>query len=312
MRFAACILTMALVIGFAGWKLCFPGNQSLTATPALESQWTLEVYNLDDDEVVRFIPPLYPLQRATSWWPGGQLSGQTMHLVRSDGYVNAMQWTGKTGTVRSAFAHCVDIPAAELRVQPKAGSVVVDGDWIVREQTSKERRMQALGQLLDSATGGKIEVKSNSIPSYCVVVQGRWNSPERNGEEPKPLRFGQKAPQDASTVVRSGSPQDFLRILEQNCRCRFIDETVDARKIEQEITSWWPISPGFGEQKVDPPATISWMDDVPPGVWDAFERRNIFRTLESQTSLQFIETRRAIPIWNVQERSASTQPMKAQ
>jgi hypothetical protein len=84
--------------------------------------------------------------------------------------------------------------------------------------------------------------------------------------------------------VNQGEPKDFLQILEQNCRCRFFDETVN------------------------PPQIVSWRDDIPGGAWDAYQRRRIFRTLEAQTSLQFTETRRPIPIWNVRERSTATQP----
>jgi hypothetical protein len=304
MKFAAFILVMAIAIALAGWKLCFPGNQS-AGTPMLESHWDLQVYNLDDDEVIRLIAPPYPPQRATRWAPVGQFSGQVMHLVRSDGYVNAMRSTSRTGTVRSALALCVDLPQAELRVEPHAGSVVVDGDWIVREQAPDDRRMQGLTQIIGSATQGKIEVTANSIYAYCVVVQGSWNVTKKDGEERKPLRFDENAAQYA---LSSGAPQDFLRILEHHCRCRFIDETVDSPKVVQEFEPSWPISETFGDKTVDDktfaaPKTITWVDNVPPGFWDAFKRRDIFRTLESQSSLRFTETRRPIPIWSVRERA---------
>ena len=283
MRAAIAIVAAILAIAIVAWKLCLIVKP--TAIPALPKQWHDQVYGLDDDEVIRLIAPPFPLQRASGFLPAGQFTGQTMHLVRTDGQVQPIGWTSKTGTVRSALAHCVNIPQAELRVQPHAGSVVVDGDWIVREQIRDERRMQALALILDSATARKIQVTENAIYAYCVVVQGNWNPPGKTGDPPEPLRFDPRAPEAAPEVMR-GAPKDFLRFLEQNFRCRFFDETVDPLQI------------------------VSWLNDMPAGLLGSFERRAIFRTLESQTSLQFIETRRPIQIWNVRERPSTTQPTK--
>lgn len=279
MRQAILIIAALLVIGMVAWKLCFPRAGTPLAIPALPKQWHDQVYGLDDDEVIRFIAPPFPLQRATGLLAVGQLTGQTLHLVRPNGRVDPAHWTSRMGTVRSALAHCVDISNAELRVEGHAGGVVVDGDWIVRAQTPDQRRMQALALILQSATERKIEITWNPIYAYCVVVQGSWNRPENGPDEPKTLRFAQIVTKDTPGVIQ-GPPEDFLRILEENCRCRFINETGDR------------------------PNTVSWLDDAPSGFWDAVERRSIFRTLESQTSLRFTESRRPISIWTVRERPA--------
>jgi hypothetical protein len=143
--------------------------------------------------------------------------------------------------------------------------------------------MLALAQILQSATQGKIEIVWNPIYAYCVTVQGSWNRPQEGPEEPKPLRFASTVTHDTPAVVQ-GPPQDFLRLLQRNCGCRFFDETV-----------WRP-------------KTISWLDDMPGGVWNAPERKSILRTLESQTSLRFTESRRTIAIWRVRERTAADHP----
>ena len=284
MKWLTTIFAAAFLLAILAWWLCFSPAAVSATVPNLTKQWHDQVYGLDDDEVVRLIVRPLPLQRATGLLLPGQITGQIMHLVRANGQVQPMSWTSKTGTVASALAHCVDIPHVELQVQPRAASVVVDGDWVVREQTPDRRRMQALAQILDSVTGRKIEVSMNSIYVYCVVVYGNWNRSEKTSGEPEPLCFYPTESKEGRRVTQ-GEPKDFLRILEDNCRCRFFDETVK-------------------------PPKISWVDDIPGDVWDASKRRSIFRALESQTSLQFTETRRPIPIWNVRERSPATQPMK--
>src|SRR5207237_9043051 len=101
-----------------------------------------------------------------------------------------------------------------------------------------------------------IYVINNSIVYYCVVVHGNWNPAEITRCDPEPLCFYPSESKEGLRVTR-GEPKDFLRILEDNCRCRFFDETVNSPQ-------------------------ISWVDDSPGDVWDASKRRSIFLALESQ------------------------------
>jgi hypothetical protein len=145
--------------------------------------------------------------------------------------------------------------------------------------------MEALAKIFGVATGGRIEVTANWVAVYCVVVKGSWDRTVTTTDAVQPLRFTSTIPESPPPVMQ-GAPKDFIRILEQSCRCRFFDETVAPSK---KILRW---------------------DDIPGGAWASYQRRTIFRALESQTSLQFIETRRPVAIWNVAERPSATQPVK--
>ena len=274
------IILAALLLGIITWRLCY-SPAAVSAVPNLPIQWWDQVYGLEDDEVIRLVVPPFSPQRATAI---GSLVGQATYEVAASGKISAIAWTSKTGDIRSALAHCVEIPNSELRVTARAANVVVDGDWVVREQAPHHRRMEALAKIFGVATGGRIEVTANWVAVYCVVVKGSWDRAGKTTDATQPLRFTATIPK-GSPPVAQGAPKDFIRVLEESCRCRFFDETVAPSKM------------------------IMWWDDVPGGAWDGNQRRAIFRTLESQTSLQFIETRRPVAMWNVAERPSATQPV---
>ncbi len=142
-----------------------------------------------------------------------------------------------------------------------------------------QRRVQAMNSILCSATGKPIEMVKDPIDCYVVVVTGRWTLDGEAHKPFEPLHFADHPQGDVSGFEpQNGSPEDFLRVLETSCRCKFVDETTNPR-----------------------PNSVSWIQDNLPPVWDAFERQGIFHVLESQSSLKFKETRRQILIWHVRE-----------
>src|SRR5688500_8076421 len=74
-----------LVIALLTWRLCFP-----TAGPALARQWHPQGQGLDDDDVIRLVPPPFSPQRRTDLaGPGRTLPprivGQMAYHVKSTG-----------------------------------------------------------------------------------------------------------------------------------------------------------------------------------------------------------------------------------
>src|SRR2546423_10662694 len=60
-RNLAMIGTCVLIVGILAWKLCLVSTPA--AAPALSKQWHEQIYSLDDDETIRFIPPPYTPER---------------------------------------------------------------------------------------------------------------------------------------------------------------------------------------------------------------------------------------------------------
>src|SRR5213075_114886 len=67
MKFLLTTLLAAALIGLLAWKLCFPGGGPPNPLPILESHWDDQLYRLDDDEDLRFIPPPFLVRRASEF-----------------------------------------------------------------------------------------------------------------------------------------------------------------------------------------------------------------------------------------------------
>src|SRR6185436_18599475 len=59
-----------LLAGILAWKLCHLKRSP--AIPALAKQWHEQLYSLDEDETVRFVPPPYTPERTSLPWAKAQ------------------------------------------------------------------------------------------------------------------------------------------------------------------------------------------------------------------------------------------------
>src|SRR5258706_13660244 len=172
------ILAAAAVIGILAWKLCFPAHRP-TAAPALLAQWEEAVYSLDEDEEIRFIPPPFSPQRPTRHsYPASLkkqgLTWQQLMLRVSNGRILFSSASSGKGSVYSAFSWCCYFwRPPDLELPHELGRLPAEGDWIVRQEATLERRMKALESILSEITGRKLAIENPLVERDVVIVRGK-------------------------------------------------------------------------------------------------------------------------------------------
>jgi drug/metabolite transporter superfamily protein YnfA len=303
MRRSWLVIAGVVVLAVLAWLLCFA--QKPTGPAALGKKWHEQVYSLDEDEVLRLIPPPYSPQRAVDFGRGrgpptalGEMvyqlqQGGTRVTQRSYGggyLVNAVQWVMFLSRPRVEYVK-------DLMLVPYAG------DWIVRTDAPLERRAEALQSILRQAMGRQISIERRMEDREVIVASGKWElrqDPELArlikeralGEFPFATTHLYTTALSPTPGVRwddvkTGDLPEFLRVLEQGTMWRFEDEVTEPR-------------PRFVTWRRDPE-----LRRTPTGQWNPAE---LLANVERQTSLKFNKTRRTVPVWFVLEESAPTRP----
>jgi len=284
-----------LLIGFAAWKLCYLPAGSSRARPELAKQWNLQMYWLDDDEVARLLPAPYPPQRmAEMRGVSGASSGQLSLSVGPDHPMHPLIFmppgrvSAQTGTVGSATGWCVGISRVDRDIPQHLHDVVVDGDWVLRENVLLERRMKAVESILGAATGKQIMIEYKAVEREVIVARGDWHFHPMEGLAPAQQNSVQIYTDTLDARPEMPWKTKFAGLLDR------LSNAADL-KVINEVS--------------DAPQTVTWTISRSAAV--AFESRaalvKVLANLQKQTSLEFSVTRRTIPVWMVRER-ATTQP----
>jgi hypothetical protein len=268
----------ALAVGSAAWKLCFPGPIPPSAIPSFLNQWEDRVYSLDPDEDVRFIPSPFSPQRPSRYVMPGLKWQQLMFRVSGDRILFSGASSGK-GTVHSAFSWCTYLSQApDLELPENLAALPADGDWIVRQEATLQRRMKALESILSAVTGRKLSIERPLVERDVVVAQGKWDLQPTSDAIVAifyvPIRDMQRG--------GMGTLADSFHSLGQMLRRKVIDETDEPRPNEV----YWTSRNTMLFRQSD-----AWRADV-------------LASLEKQTSLKFVQTRRVIPVWIVSEKGS--------
>src|SRR5437764_280915 len=143
MRRGLLVMAGVVLVALLVWLVCFAPKPRGPAM--LGKRWHEQVYGLNDDEVLRLIPPPFDAQRmqimARGYYknpmPGvmGQLSFYTdrgpmqpFGVLSTIGTLDkAVQWT--------TIGH-------QCQVEETLAKLTVDGDWFVREERPVERRIE--------------------------------------------------------------------------------------------------------------------------------------------------------------------------
>jgi len=303
MRLVLLSIPAVLLIGFAAWKLCFLPAGSPRKLPDLVMQWSEQLYLLDDDEVERFLPPPYTpqrlkeKQRLIASFPGG--STQLAFLISPQYPIHPLRRmppyhaSSETGTIASAFGWCHNLPYTRRDLPQQLAGVVVDGDWVVRQGVPMERRMKAVESILRTTTGREIVIEQKRVERDVIIVKGEWNFPELDG-----IASGQRKALQLFTDKLDPSPARTWNSTFPS----FLDylEAVADRIVTNEVAT--------------PPATnidsainasARWISPTEKQLADLLEN------LGKQTSLEFVRTKRMIPIWFIRDKSANNTPAES-
>jgi hypothetical protein len=276
------------LIAVLAWRLCFPADVTM-AIPALSAQWDEAVYSLDADETLRFVPPPFTPQRSAQFMASAFLGARrpemrVMFRVIGDKIAYTAPVTG-TGTVDSAFRWCTHLyRSAQLEFSRELGQMPADGDWIVRDEAPPQRRLKALESILSRITGRKLAIERLAVERDVIIVRGKWDF--HPGGDLKAMAF--YLPEGDSRRSGWGTLADSFMSLERDLHRRIIDET-------EEPHPAWVYWSGRGFSN--------------PGGQHESWRNEALAAIEKQTSLKFEQTRRVIPVWIVNDRSANTQPV---
>ena len=185
MRAAGTIAIAVIVLVVLAWKLCFVTTP--TAAPALSKQWHEQVYGLDEDEVLRFIPPPYSPARMKAFargWAGAPPKKETGQLVYHELRTRTQHWgmSSAAGDVKSALEYTSRLAVAQLDIAPEVRKLPADGDWILRIGISTfdtgdqpvERRMTALQSILSAVTRRNLLIQKRTVEKDVIIASGRW------------------------------------------------------------------------------------------------------------------------------------------
>jgi hypothetical protein len=286
MKWLLAILGVGVVIGILTWRLCFATHPP-TAAPALLTQWEETIYSLDPDEAIRFVPPPFTPQRSmqfiASAFPGAQRPQmRVMFRVIGGKVAYTAAYTGK-GTFDSAFRCCTHLfGSPRLEYPQELGQLSADGDWIVRDEAPLDRRMKALESILSAVTSRQIAIERLPVQRDVIIARGKWDF--HPDDDPKAVNF--YIPNADPRRDGGGTLADSFASLEKQLRRRIIDET-----------------------EAPHPARVYWTGRTffNAGGQHESSRNEGLASIEKQTSLKFIQTRRVIPVWIVSEKKAERQ-----
>jgi hypothetical protein len=297
-------LLLAVVVGVAwlSWKLL--DVQTPPLPPKMASDWHNQVYGLDADEVVRFVPPPYSPQRIMDFgrgWAGAPPKNQLGQLGYHVTPTRTIHWgmSSGTGNLASAIVWCTGLTQADLDLPKDLGYVAADGDWITRIDSPIDRRMQALESTLSLITGKHLLFEKRPVESNVIVARGTYAFHEDESYSDADIKTGrQKArlgivhlyTRPLSPIFGggggTGSMAEFLKRIEETCHRKVIDEVSEPR-----------------------PASIEWSNNHSQYLAAEKEAKldELLAVVKKQTSLQFSKEKRPVPVWFIRERSATTQ-----
>jgi hypothetical protein len=289
---AGIIAVILLALALLTWKLCFV--QKPTAAPALSNQWHAEVYGLDPDEVVRFIPPPYSPQRMKDFargWAGAPPKNELGQLAYHVLPTRTQQWgmSSARGTLLSALDFCNKMTLGDLEIPHELRKLPADGDWIIRIDAPMVQRMKAFESIISSITARNIVIEQKSAERNVIVARGRWQFHQVSGARSMNSAihfYTDILDSQQGAGGGSGNLTQVFHRLEDIAHRKVIDEVTDRPTKDIE----WANNNSGHKASQNEAALAQLLDN-----------------LSKQTSLEFVRTKRMIPIWFVHEKAATTQ-----
>src|SRR2546423_13561933 len=146
-------LLLAAITGLTliTWKFCF--LPAPTTFPALSTHWHRQLYGLDADEDIRFVPPPYSPHRMKDVgrsWAGAPPQNDLGQLTYHTTIPCTLHWgmSSASGTVFSAIEYGTNFTLGDVDIPKDLREVPADGDVIVRIDAPVDRRMKALESIL--------------------------------------------------------------------------------------------------------------------------------------------------------------------
>lgn len=136
------------------------------------------VYQLRDDEVVKLVAPPFIPERATYYRyevtknPSASLAPVGQFMFWWVGRLQRWSLSSGKGTVSSAVADCGGLERYEVQIDGGLAFRPLEGDWIVRKDAPREKRLTALQDILRRRLGRDIQIERRKAEREVIVVTG--------------------------------------------------------------------------------------------------------------------------------------------
>ena len=267
-----------------------PAPPSLVPIAASNSSHTASVYQLDNQEVIKRIPPPYPPERVQlslrhaygNKLPDVDLSrhGTTVFNWVEPAKLQYWSFTQGVSNVGSILA-LADIHRYQLEIPGELRSQTLPGDWIVRKSATADERLRAVQALLLQLPR-PIRLQKRKVERDAIIVRGIFEfHPIAGMNPPRAIQFGAGDLLHPKVELLgvgggSGTLKDLFERLADQTNHYVFDETLDGDRRVQ-----W-------RNRLD--GTVN-EEDHDEG------RDSLLQNLALQTSLRFTIERRTVDVW---------------
>jgi len=263
------------------------------------------VYRLDPGQTLRWVRPPFIPERAKFFAPLSIRSDVSMsgpvefdHVPQS----NLFLWNGREAkdywtnpTTLKKLLTALGLTIKEIRGPFELLDLKLYGDWILRKESTTERRLQELSQILKKEFGQSVSFSKQRIEEQVIVAHGQLNLEPIKFEEweTQALRHFPELPKNYPIFVYADSLDEarfrmlyadtylygLLQEVAKLLRHPIVDETESS-----DIVVGWAIHNSVTREAV--------LGD--PNIVDS-----LLENLAKQTSLEFTRQKRASYVWLV-------------
>ncbi len=244
-----------------------------------------EVYRLDPGEVLRHVKPPFIPERA-------KFITREINAPGNEGSADASLVLPWNGAIIPRYPHRSTLPSLVRQIAADSGGYLasdislefaeglkkigVPGDWIVREGTTLEARLEAFQRAVTKELGRSIRCERRREAREVVVVSGRFAAQPVSNERVPVHVSADNRDLDSESGGGEGTLDEFLSTLSVITGVRFVNEA-----------------------SVTAGAKIRWIQND-----SSLERTRLDAMLAnvgSQTSLEFRRRRRPVDVWSIVE-----------
>ncbi len=262
-------------------------------TPAWREKFD-QVYRLEDEEVLRRIPPPFIPERMDYYRI--ENSSQAQQIPKGPDYF-CFHWTGQLRKWASGFLNgnpltlagvlesVLDLENFEFEGPKQLLSAKLAGDWIVNPDVEREKKLEALAGIFEKATKRKIEFVPEKVEREVVVAGGDWTFDCNNGKGTVHLRADESDPNEGGGGG-SGTMDAFFNRLGSLINLRVVDETTT--KAPQNFQ--WRTHHS------------SYVSRTPAGAQREEKVKKLLEVASEQTGVSFVMEKREVEVWMVREK----------
>jgi len=196
-----------------------------------------------------------------------------------------------SGTIKSALEFGTNLTLGDLDIPPDLREVPADGDVVIRPDAPIDNRMKAMESILSAMTNRDLIFEKKPAQRDVIIARGQWQFHPLSGGRPRTSNslhfYTDTLDPQGGAGGGTGNLAEVLHRLEEITRRKVIDEITDR-----------------------PTTNIDWANNYSEHNATKSEAAlgQLLDNVAKQTSLEFVRTKRMVPVWFIREKSQSKQP----